>query len=744
MRKTLLAVHIGGALAAATVMPALAQGGKTSTFALEEVIVTAQKRNESSQDVPISIQAFSADGMEKLGATELFDLAKSAPSLSTGGIPGSNAISGLRGVADFSRNIGIDARMGVYIDGVYQGRSSSANQPLLGLESVEILRGPQGTLFGKNTVSGAINLNTKKASEELTGELKAGFGNEGYWTGSGLVSGPLADTVFGSIAYSKQERDGWFDNIALNKDVGDWSQEGARAQLRFLPSDELEIILAGDWGKSDSDMPVYTLRSFPAYTTAKDEENDTVEFWGTALTLNYNTESDYTLSSISAYRENEYTLTGDEDFTPAVDAFQTTFDEDGDQFSQEFRIVSPKYDSFDWVAGLYYFESSTSTGRNLLLGAPLLPAQQLGGVIAIPSQNDVTSYAAYVHGNYRLTEKLELTAGLRFTDEEKDFDFEQVNTPGDPAGAAFIFENVLGFDPATAAFLGSQAPGSALSAFNFTYNATYSDSSWSPTLGINYMANDDVMYYAKYSRGNQSGGFNGDFNPFLPAIQFDSEYVDAYEIGIKSTLADGAVRFNADVFLQQYSDFQLFQRVPVGNTSVQIVSNAGEATSQGVEVETVWLPTDTLQLTLNATYLDATYDKFDNPVSAIDPTQPENYDGKYLNYAPEWKLYAGVQYIQPIGDAGELTFNVDYTYQDDTYSGPANDETQLIPDYDLWNARVTYNPPSDRWQVAAWVRNITDDEHIINHSLASLTGADRVIWGMPRLYGLEFKYYLGQ
>ncbi len=742
MRKSLLALNIGTALATLSTTSVLAQEG--SRFTLEEVVVTAQKRTESSQDVPISIQAFSADGIEKLGATELFDLAKSAPSLSTGGIPGSNQTSGIRGVVDFSRNIGIDARMGVYIDGVYQGRSSSANQPLLGLESVEILRGPQGTLFGKNTVSGAINLNTRKASEDFTGEIKAGFGNEGYWTGSGLLSGPLGDTVFGSIAYSKQERDGYFDNTATNKTVGDWEQEGARGQLRFLPSEQLEIILAGDYGSTDSEIPVYTRASLPAYSTAKDPESDEVDYWGAALTVNYDTENDYTFSSITAYRENEYTLRGDEDFTAGVEAFHTTFDEDGDQLSQEFRIVSPQHESYDWVAGLYYFESSTSTGRNLTLSAPILPSPAVGGNIAIPSVIDVTSYAAYIHGNYRLTEQLELTAGLRFTDEEKDFDFNQVNSPDDPvAGAAFI-EAALGLDPATAAFLASQAPGSLLGAFDLSYKDTYSDSNWSPTLGINYLLNDDVMFYAKYSRGNQSGGFNGDFNPFLPAIEFDPEYVDAYEVGIKSTLADGAVRFNADVFVQKYSDFQLFQRIPVEDTSVQIVSNAGEATSQGVEIETVWLPTDTLQLTLNATYLDATYDTFDNPVSVIDPTQPADFDGNYLNYAPEWKLYAGVQYIQPIGDAGELTFNVDYTYQDDSYSDAANDdEFQLIPDYDLWNARVTFNPASGRWQVSAWIQNIADDDYLVNRSVASLTGIDRVIWGSPQFYGAEFKYFLG-
>ena len=353
MRKTILAVQVATAIGAMAVFPAIAQDKQASGFTLEEVIVTAQKRDENSQSVPISIQAFGAEGMEKLGATQLFDLSKSAPSLSASGIPGSNATSGLRGVIDQSRNIGIDARMGVYIDGVYQGRSSTANQPLVGLASVEILRGPQGTLFGKNTVSGAINLNTKKATEEFEGEVKLGVGNEGALNTSARVSGALSDSIYGSLSYLKQSRDGFYKNTALNTMLGDWEQDGARGQLRFVPSDKLEIIVSGDVGSSYSEMPVYTKIDLPRFTTGKGRENDEVNFWGTSVTANYTTDNDFTLTSISSYRENDYLLVGDEDFNAAVKAFETTFDEKTDQFSQEFRIASPQNDTYDWVAGIY-------------------------------------------------------------------------------------------------------------------------------------------------------------------------------------------------------------------------------------------------------------------------------------------------------------------------------------------------------------------------------------------------------
>ena len=731
------------AVLAALAVPGLASAQQS---ALEEIVVTAQKRAESSQDVPISIQAIADDTLEKLGATEVTDLAQSAPSLSIGGVPGSQRSMGLRGVVDYSRNIGIDARMGVYVDGVYQGRSSTASQPLLGVESVEILRGPQGTLFGMNTVSGAINLNTRKPSDEFTGQISAGAGNEGFWTGSLNLNGPLSETFFGSVAYTHQEHDGWFENPNLGREIGSSKEDAARGQLRWLPSDQLEVILAGDFGKTETDGPLYVKASDPAYYTEKGPELDRVEFWGSALTINYETRGGYTLTSISAYRENEYLARGDEDFSALVEAFQTEFDEQADQFSQEFRLVSRINEHFDWIAGLYYFDSTVSTGRNIHLAPPLLPSASLSGRVAIPSEITTTHYAAYVNGNYRFTDKLELTAGLRYMYVEKKLDYKQVNTPDDLDAAYDFLVNALGYPAPFAKALAPQIPGVLLGGPNLSYKGKYSDDAVTPTIGLNYRITDEILGYVKYSNGFQSGGFNADFAPPLPPdqwIPFESESVDAYEIGLKSTLADGRLRLNAGAFMQRYSDFQIFQRVLNDNTSVQIVSNAGKATSQGIETEITWLPTDRLELTLNGAWTDATYDRFENP--APQPGEPDNFNGNYLNYAPKFKAFAGVQYVQPIGGAGDVAFSVDYSYQDKMYSDPRNrDMFDLIPGYDLWNIRVTYASAGERWNVSAWIRNATDVEYITDHSLASLTNVDRVIWGAPRLYGISFTYNLGQ
>ena len=483
MNKNSLSMPIAAAVAALTRAPAWSQDQGTSGFALEEVMVTAQKRTQSMQDVPISVQAFSSDALRTLGAAVISDLEATAPSLQTGGLgKGSQQNMGIRGIVDYSRNIGIDPRMGVYIDGVYQGQSYTADQPLLGLETVEILRGPQGTLFGKNTVSGAINLTTKNPDENFEGEFQAEAGNHDYYKGAAYVSGQLADNFFGAVSLSYEDFGGYYDNIVLNKDTGDWDRTAGRLKLRYLPSDKLELILSADGSKTDSHDPLsVNAANEPYETTQGFIAEDNTEFWGTALTVNYDFDNEYRLTSITSFRHAEFDIFYDDDLSP-LDIQTSVFDEDNDQFSQELRIISPQRDDFDWVAGLYYFDSERKTNRFAYFGEDLynvlVPdlapfASALSGTGSIPSKLDATSWAAYVHGNYRFTEKLELTAGLRYTYEEKKVDWLQVNNPNDPATAAAL-EAATGI-PLT------QAPGILVGAVNSSVKDGLDEDDLSPS-----------------------------------------------------------------------------------------------------------------------------------------------------------------------------------------------------------------------------------------------------------------------
>ena len=563
MKKTLISLHVGLAVSAILSSAAMAQQG--SAFALEEVLVTAQKRSESMQDVPISVQAFSANAIERLGANTLSDLGTAAPSLEFGGLgKGSQQQMGMRGVVDFARNVGIDSRMGVYIDGVFQGRSYASDVPLLGLESVEILRGPQGTLFGKNTETGAISLNTKKPSDQFEAQLGAEAGRDSMLKGTAYVNGPLTDKLLGSFSGSYQEADGYYKNLTLNEDVGDYDTAAVRGQLRFEANDQLDLTLASDYYKKHSDLPLAVNAELEPYRTVQNfVTTDDSESYGFALTGNYAFANDYTLTSITSYRHAEFDTYADDDYSP-IDILAANFDEDADQWSQEIRVATPQNEKYDWVGGLYYFSSDLKTDRklyafedfyNVVIGPPLdAYATQLAGYTAVPAKVNTDTYAAFFHGNYRFTEKLELTAGIRYTKEEKDVNWNQINVQADPATAAAL-------EAATGAPI-TQAPYGLIGAVNSSYKDDLDEDDWSPTVGLNYFYSDDTMLYAKYSRGYKSGGWNADFmTAGLEYFPYDSESVDSYEIGLKSTMFEDSLRLNMAAFHAEYDDYQVFQRV---------------------------------------------------------------------------------------------------------------------------------------------------------------------------------------
>ena len=724
-------------------LPLTALAQDDNDMAMEEITVTAQKRAQNLQDIPISIQAITDSTIKELGATIISDLESSVPSLGIGGVPGSsNQQMGIRGIVDFSRNTGVDARMGVYIDGIYQGRSYSSDQPLLGLERVEVLRGPQGTLYGKNTVSGAISLVTKTPTEEFEGQVEAEVGNFGYRKGAAYLSGSLGETVFGSLGFSYDESDGYYYNQTIDKDTGGYDRWSTRGKLVFLPNDKLEIILSGDAAQSNSNSPLLVNASLPPYTSQQNfEATDEVEFWGTALTVNYDLDADYTFTSLTSYRKAEYALVYDDDITP-LDILTSDFGEDSDQFSQELRLVSPREDKYDWVAGLYYYTSDMSTTRfvtwgedlyNVLIPSLAPYAFALKGYSTIPNTVGVDSWAAYVHGNYRFNDQWELTGGLRYTDESKDVNWRQQNFPADPATAAAL-------QAATGLPL-TQAPGVLFGGINYDpVIDSRSESDLSPTIGLNWFASDQTMIFGKYSSGFKSGGYNADFmTRGLDYFEYEDESVDDYELGIKSTLLDGTLRINATAFIMKYKDFQVFQflRSSNGSTSLQL-TNAGEATSQGVELESTWLPTDRLEFTFNVTKLDATYDLFENP----DPLEPD-FTGNKLPYAPDWKTYFSAQYLQPLGEHGSLRFFANYAWVDDQYTDPSNGPAYLIDSYGLIDARISWMPVSERWELALWGKNLADKEYNAINNLSFLR-VPRTIWGAPRTYGVSVTWYMGR
>jgi len=718
-----------------------AQGGSDG-FALEEVIVTAQKRAQDLQSVAISAQAFSAEDIRVMGIDSVAELIYVAPSMNAGGLgSGSQQLMGIRGIVDYSRNPGVDPRMGVYVDEVYQGQGYSADQPLLGLKSVEILRGPQGTLFGKNTVSGAINLVTKTPTEITEGELAATYGNEGQTKLQAYLSGGLSSTVFGSIAVTYDERDGFYKNTTLNSEAGDYDRTSVRGKLRFIPMDDLDISLTYDYSKRESTEPVGTEASLPRFEyRANVPSADMTEFWGVGLNANYTLPSGYQIVSITSYRDAEFALSADDDMTPF--AIQTTvFDEYNEQITQEIRLQSPQDQDFTWLVGAYFYDSERSTSRyarfdadlyNVLIPPLAAFASPLSGSTAVPSTLEHTSYAAFFHGDYAFSDQLSLTFGVRYTRDEKTVDWQQLSTPDDPATAA-VLQGATGL-PLT------QAPGALFGAINYsTLNDERDENDWAPTISLNYQLSDDTLLYARYARAAKSGGYNAEFmTAGLANFEYDQETVNSFEFGLKTSTLSDTLRLNLAAFEMAYDDFQVFQFLAnpnTGATSLQL-TNAGEVSVTGIETEITWVPTSSLRLQANITALDAKYDVFENPAPGGTP-----FSGNQLPYAPDLKYYLGAQYILELG-GGSITFDLDYTYVDDQFTDPGNLAIDKIDSYNLIGARAAYTPSSEDWEIALWGRNLGDEEFTkVNND--NFLGFARTVWGDPRLYGVTFSYFFG-
>lgn len=705
---------------------ALAQSNQSSGL-LEEIVVTATKRSENLQDVPIAITAFSASMIERTGGSSLADMEHAAPSLNFG--RGSRRTRGeinIRGVGGFSRNPGADARASVYVDGVFVGRSAVFDQDLQGVQSVEVLRGPQGTLFGKNTISGAININTAKPTEEFSGGIGLELGNYSLTKVQARVNGALADNVFGSFAVTKMDQDGFIDNVFLNTDINGIDRISGRGKLLIAATDDLELNLAfdyldeedrggnGEGIRQDSGLGAnfgglsFSSAPDPRQVDHDAQERESRTFWGASVTADYSFGDDYTLTSITAYRDMEWYNLNEEDYTNQFIGI-SEFDEFSEQFTQELRISSPKDGTFKYVAGLYYITQDISTGRSGTF-AGFLAGQAAD--IFIPTIVDVKSsgWAAYFNANFDITEQLELTVGVRYTDEEKDINFVSIN----PTGFARILD------------MTGQAP----------FIDTYSADAITPKVGLNWRVSDNFMLYASYSEGFKSGGHNVDFIQTLEELPYAEETAESIEFGLKSTFWDGRARMNLAVFDTTFKDFQVQQFQRLTDTVSRIsISNAAEAASQGVEVEFSLAPIKGLTLTANGAFVEAEFDSFPNCNDGVDCT------GNKLQYAPESKFFLAAEYEFSVGDRGDNMYvRWEYSYTDNYFTHPENTPVvRAVDSYDVQNARIGYSSADETWKLSAWVKNITDEDDLRMAEL-NFFGVQRGSYTPPRTYGATAQY----
>lgn len=674
--------------------PALAQGGK------DEIVVTAQMREQSLQEVPLAITAVGADDIERLNAADLRELQYAVPNLVIAGSESTRLFFSIRGISDRARNPGYDNRVGVYIDGVWIGRQS-LNQSTFDVASIEVLRGPQGTLFGKNTVSGAISVNTKPASDELGASITVGAGNYDMFTGRGAVDIPLSDSVRTRFGVSGTIRDGYVEDVLRDKDYDDKEEIAFRGQVDFDMGASVSGRLSADFAQNDFTILVAeqvpdTLAPEPREVALSSNQAAYTRGQGVGLNLKYDFASGYSLTSITGFRASTFKINDyDEDYSPLAFASVGLLSEDAENISQEIRFASPDEGRFNYVLGLYYLSQDIEGSGD----ATVLTL----GSVAQQSTVDATSLAAFAHGNVNITDFLQLTAGVRYTHEEKDFEYSIADTSG-------LFTNG-------------------------TYVDSRSSSDWSPKASLNWFVTDDVMAYVGYSKGFKSGGWNADFISILSGLPFDDEKVNAYEIGLRTEFFDRRLRLNLNGFYQEHSDFQVFSfvEVPPSGTIVT-VSNAGEVTTKGFEMEANVLVSENFEFWANYGYTDATFDSFANGGgTGVD------FDGNRLSEAPKHNFAIGAEFRYPF-EGAEIVAQTDYAYRGEFYSNPNNLDVNLNDSLGVLNARLGVE--FGAFSVYLWGKNLTDETKQI-YNQRSFLGFPRATFNDPRTYGVTLSAKFG-
>jgi len=682
---------------------AVAQEPEAAT--LEEVLVTAQKRSERLQDVPISITAVGADAIVRTNARNLTDITSQIPNLSLGLGDNKDTAISIRGIGDYTRNLGYDARTSVYIDGVFVGQSQAMNQSLLDLQRVEVLRGPQGTLFGKNTISGAINLITRKPREELGGEAGISFGNYDARAVYGILNLPLVrGKLFAKLSAREEESNGYILDVLNGRRLNGQNQQSGRLQLRYIATDSLEFNFSADALREN--VPFTNAEAIAGIGEAEAPGPFTVSHntvgrvdrnvYGTALTADYQVPVGGTVTSISAYRWSHAGNFQEEDYTSAA-IMDSDFRDSDRQFTQELRYASPTGGRFDYVAGLYYIKQNLKTDHSANGGSDFaIPGYAVRTFGTLKSE----SFAAYLNANLHFGDGWTASAGVRYTDESKHLDY---NIAGGPP----LFIDLA------------------------DYRDRYSEDAVTPRFGLSYHFNPDQMLYATYSRGFKSGGWNADFITTTERLKFAPEFANSYEVGYKGSLFAQRLQLGIALFTTHFADFQVSQFVPTTVGTIITLTNAGKVTSKGAEAEISALVADGLRLSLNVGYVDATFDSFK------DAGGPGiNYDGHRLPYAPKLKGGFAIDYTRPLFGFADFDMRADYAYTDSSYSNPNNMPDYFSGAYGIGNLRVGLVSTKSDWSVHLYVRNLTDKLYS-NYTDVSFLGVNRTEYGRPRTYGAQ-------
>jgi iron complex outermembrane recepter protein len=696
--------------AAALLLPAESYAQASGGAGVEEITVTARRREERLQDVPVAVTAFGSERLRNLQATTLGDLEGSVPNLEIHVGDASNAVVYIRGVGQIDSLAFADPGVGIYLDDVYLGRAQGAFLDVYDVDRIEVLRGPQGTLYGRNTIGGAIKFVSKPLTNDLHGTAELTIGDYARVEAKASINVPIVeDKVLAKIAAGYLKRDGFAINTVNGRDDGGKDTLVGRAALELRPNDRLTLRLDLD-GSDDTPRtsrtpsrrtPVFGVpaNTDPFKIAADFDDLSNLRTAGAAVTVTWVPGDALQLKSVSAFRRMNYDARLDLDATQY--AFFGVYDnERQNQFSQELQLTYTG-DRLTAVGGLYYFREYDSTLSGLY-----------GPAIALVtgSRNDQLnqSYAAYGQASYAITPQLSATAGIRYTYEDKTFRRTQRFFPGTtPYPVPYDSTSIpLATDIDTAA--------------NW--------SSVSPKFGLDYHVTPDVLVYASASRGFKSGGFDGRANTAADARPYSPETMWAYELGLKSTWLDRRLIANLAIFDNEYKDLQLSSFVADRNGNfAALFTNAGRATMRGAELEVTARPIQPLSITATLGYLDAQYDRYIGP-GGIDISKQR----KLVN-APRWNGKLAGTYRVELGQGGAVVLGADIAWRSKTYPVVSSSEILAQGGYALANAFVRYEAPGDRWYLSLGATDLFDRRYITQgFDLSDSLGYQLAYYGDPR------------
>ena len=677
----------------------------------ESVTVTATKTGIADvQSTPIAVTVLPATALEQMGVHTVEGLAGVVPTVT---------MSQHTGLAQVTiRGIGTNSTFGdpsstVHLDGVYLGRPAMVFADFLNVERVEVLRGPQGTLYGRNSVGGTINIVTRQPTNRLETSVRLTAGNYQKLRAEGAVSGPLIkNKVMGSVALLRDTREGFVRDLDHpGHSLGSDDTWAGRGQLRILLGTQSELLLSGDYGRFEGVPLTYAkpIAAKPDFTVPFDSPASLWEVRTSDLTSGKNVQqgasarlavqlnATTTLTSLTAYRRSNFRFFIDADATELQ--LQTSNVPDlQHQVSQELTLVqrTPK---LTWIVGGFFFDEHYEGQVEITVYSSqtqIRPFAKIG----------VNAGALFGQATYSLTRRVSLTGGVRYTDEQKDLD----NTGG-------VYR------------LGTATLAIPASFYDYVDDATYH--AWTPKGSIQVQVSRDTFVYVSATRGFKSGGFN-QFNPTAPESErtFNPEFAWSFEGGLKRTMASGRARVNMAVFSNDYRDLQVQSFL---RTGVIDVSNAGSATIRGIEVEAAAAPGRGVQLSGHVAWLDATYDSylFRGPGSVTFDAA-----GNRLNNAPGCSGAASAVYDLAIGGAGTASMRGDLAWQSRVFFTPVNDVIETQGDYGLLHLRAGFEPKSRRWEIAVYVRNLGNQEYITgtaNVPIPAITGRP----GDPRYWGTQ-------